>query len=108
MSRFTDAHRGPLASIVAKALNVEPDPDRCRVTADGLTVGSSHRGRPQLLCTAAAEAVRQRLTPALDVVATYAAAIALYERAGWGRIGTITGAMPDGDRVDEYVYVSPT
>ena len=33
--------------------------------------------------------------------------MSLPDRAGWQRIGTITVAMPSGDQVDEYVYVSP-
>lgn len=69
--------------------------------------GTRRSGR-QLLGTAADEAARRGLTPALDVVMSYAAAITLYERAGWRRIGTITVAMPDGARIDEYVYVAPT
>jgi hypothetical protein len=62
----------------------------------------------QLLRTAAAEAAGRGLTPALDVSTSYASAIALYEREGWRRVGTITVAMPDGDPIDEYVYVGPT
>jgi GNAT superfamily N-acetyltransferase len=104
-------HRGsssPMASMVAESLDVEPD--RIGV-ASRLMVSPSLRrsgvGR-RLLRTAAAEAIRRGLTPALDVVTSYTAAIGLYEHERWRRIGTITLAMPDGTSVDEYVYVGPT
>jgi ribosomal protein S18 acetylase RimI-like enzyme len=61
----------------------------------------------QLLGVAAADATERGLTPVLDVVTSYAAAIALYEREGRRAIGTIIVAMPDGDAVDEHVYVAP-
>ena len=104
-------HRGSsraMASMVSEALSVEPD--RIGVVSRLMVSPSARRrgvGR-QLLWTATTEAARRGRAPALDVVTTYAAAIALYERAGWRRVGTITPAMPDGDRVDEYVYVGPT
>jgi ribosomal protein S18 acetylase RimI-like enzyme len=104
-------HRGSsraMASMVSEALSVEPDGigvvSRLMVSP---SVRRSGVGR-RLLDTAASAAARRGLTPALDVVTSYAAAIALYERAGWQRIGTITVAMPDGDEVDEYVYVGPS
>jgi GNAT superfamily N-acetyltransferase len=97
-----------MASMVSEALSVEPD---CIGVVSRLMVSPSVRrsgvGR-RLLGTAAGEAVRRGLTPALDVVTSYAAAITLYDRAGWQCIGTITVTMPNGDQADEYVYVSPT
>jgi GNAT superfamily N-acetyltransferase len=97
-----------MASIVSEALSVEPD--RIGVVSRLMVSPSARRsgiGR-QLLGTAATEAAGRGLTPALDVVRSHAAAIALYELEGWRRVGTITVAMPDGDPVDEYVYVGPT
>jgi ribosomal protein S18 acetylase RimI-like enzyme len=94
--------------MISEALNV--DRDRIGVVSR-LMVSPSvrHRGVGRLLLdTAASEAVRRGLTPALDVVTSYIAAVALYERAGWHRIGTITITTPDGDQYDEYVYVGPT
>jgi GNAT superfamily N-acetyltransferase len=96
-----------MASMASEALSVKPD--RIGVVSRLMVSPSVRRsgvGR-QLLRTAAAEAAGRGLTPALDVVTSYAAAIALYEREGWRRVGTITVAMPDGDPVDEYVYVGP-
>ena len=104
-------HRGSsraMASMVSQVLSVEPD--RIGVVSR-LMVSPSVRGSGvgrRLLETATREAIRRGLTPALDVVTSYAAAITLYDRAGWRRIGTITVAMPNGDKVDEYVYISPT
>jgi hypothetical protein len=43
----------------------------------------------------------------LDVVTTYAPAVALYERAGWKRLGTIGYPMPDGSTIAEHVYAAP-
>jgi GNAT superfamily N-acetyltransferase len=97
----------PMASMVSEALSVEPDlvgvVSRLMVAP---SVRRSGVGR-RLLGTAAGEAVRRGLTPALDVVTSHVAAIALFERARWQRIGTINLAIPGCDRVDEYVYVGP-
>jgi GNAT superfamily N-acetyltransferase len=97
-----------MTSVVAEALSVESD--RIGVVSRLMVSPSARRGGVgrQLLRAAAEEAVRRGLIPALDVVTSYAAAIALYEREGWQRVGTITVAMPDGNQVDEYVYVDPT
>jgi len=75
-----------------------------------LMVLPDHRrsGLGAALLETAAEAARERgLRPALDVVTTYRSAIRLYERLGWQRLGVVSLAMPDGERVDEYVYVAP-
>ncbi len=61
----------------------------------------------QLLDIATREAYDRELWPILDVVTTYAPAIALYERSGWTRLGTIAYPMPDGRSIDEHVYASP-
>jgi GNAT superfamily N-acetyltransferase len=47
------------------------------------------------------------LWPVLDVVTTYTAAVALYEKSGWSHLGTIALPMPDGRAIDEHVYAAP-
>lgn len=97
-----------MASMVSEMLSVAPEHIG---VVSRLMVSPSVRGGGvgrRLLETATAEAIRRGLTLALDVVTSYGAAITLYDRAGWQRIGTITVAMPNGDQVDEYVYVGPT
>jgi hypothetical protein len=49
----------------------------------------------------------RELWPVLDVDTTYASAIALYERCGWTRLGTIALPMPDGRPIAEHVYAAP-
>jgi GNAT superfamily N-acetyltransferase len=61
----------------------------------------------QLLELATREAHARSLLPVLDVVTTYASAVALYERLGWTRLGTVALPMPDGRRIDEHVYAAP-
>jgi len=45
--------------------------------------------------------------PVLDVDTGLAAAIALYESAGWTRAGEITVRWSDGHTMTEYVYLGP-
>ena len=67
-----------------------------------------HRGIAHILLRIATEEARARnLTPMLDVVTRHTAAIALYERAGWRRLGTVAFTMPDGSELEEYVYCAP-
>ena len=63
----------------------------------------------QLLATAADEARRRGLLPILDVSVTFDAAIALYERTGWQRLGRVQVDVGDGGPVfDEFVYALPS
>ena len=65
-------------------------------------------GMAALLLDAAVRDASDRGTwPVLDVVTTYDAAIALYERMGWRRLGTIAYPMPNGQPIDEHVYAAP-
>ena len=60
-----------------------------------------------LLDVAVAEARRRELVPILDVVTRHEPAIALYERAGWNRIGEVSLCLPNGDEIEEIVYRAP-
>jgi GNAT superfamily N-acetyltransferase len=44
--------------------------------------------------------------PVLDVVSSTTAAIRLYERNGWTRLGTVTAHFPGGS-LEEHVYLGP-
>jgi GNAT superfamily N-acetyltransferase len=76
-----------------------------------LTVAPSMRrhglGR-RLLDVAATDARRRGLTPILDVVTRHQAAVALYENAGWIRLGAVNFDLPDGTTAEEFVYRAPT
>ena len=60
-----------------------------------------------LLNTASSEATRHGLWPILDVVTTFEAAVNLYERCGWERVGRVTFRFHDGGSVEEFVYLGP-
>jgi GNAT superfamily N-acetyltransferase len=84
-------------------------PDSLGVVAR-LFVTPAARGRGiarTLLDAAAAEARARELEPILDVALELTDAIALYDRAGWQRVGQVTHEFPNGERLDEYVYVAP-
>lgn len=87
--------------------------DRLKVTADQigviarLLVSPRHRGRGtgrRLLTTAVTQAQALRLQPVLDVDTNLTSAIALYERAGWQRIGVADVGLPAGTSLHEAVY----
>jgi GNAT superfamily N-acetyltransferase len=85
-------------------------PREALVSLSRLFVDPPYRRRGlgvQLLETATRAAHTRELWPVLDVVTTYASAIAVYEQSAWTRLGTIALPMPDGRPVDEYVYASP-
>jgi GNAT superfamily N-acetyltransferase len=54
-----------------------------------------------------AAALAEGLVPVLDVVAEARKAIALYESAGWTRIGSADMTLPDGTTITELVYRGP-
>lgn len=76
--------------VIARLL-VAPSARRC-----GLGVG--------LLDHAVADCRRRGLVPVLDVVDRFAGAIALYESAGWRRLGAVEAELPDGTTLRELVY----
>lgn len=61
-------------------------------------------GRLLQAATAAAEA--RGLAPILDVATHFMPAIALYEKHGWTRVGSVTVPFSDRD-LHEFVYVGP-
>ncbi|MDA8264048.1 MAG: GNAT family N-acetyltransferase [Actinomycetota bacterium] len=61
----------------------------------------------RLLSTAASQARARGLRPLLDVNAAQAAAVSLYERAGWTRLGEVHVAFANGLHLDEFVYLGP-
>ena len=60
-----------------------------------------------LLDTATQEASQLERRAVLDVVEDHHAAIALYDRSGWFRVGRVEWNLPDGRPLREFVYVSP-
>ena len=86
------------------------------VPADGLGVvarlfvapTARRRGVARLLVDfTAREARRQGLTPILDVATSLPAAVALYDDAGWTRLGLIEVTFRDGSMHEEYVFAAP-
>jgi GNAT superfamily N-acetyltransferase len=74
-----------------------------------LFVAPGHRGKgtgARLLHTAAVAAAERGLAPILDVATHFNPAIALYEKHGWHRVGSVTVTFRDGD-LHEFVYVGP-
>lgn len=70
--------------------------------------GARRQGAGRALLQAAARrAVELGRRPVLDVVRTHAAAIALYHRAGWTRVGDVQVTFTTGQTVDELVFVGP-
>jgi GNAT superfamily N-acetyltransferase len=61
----------------------------------------------QLLDVVSADARARGLVPILDVVTEHAAAIALYDTAGWVLLGAVGLELPDGRVVTELVYRAP-
>src|SRR5439155_1431477 len=87
--------------------------DRLNVTADRIGVVArllvsphlrGHGAGRKLLATAAAEAQARHLWPILDVDVNLTAAITLYERTGWQRIGQASIDLPDGTSLHEAIY----
>lgn len=75
-----------------------------------LVVAPTVRGRGIgrcLLSTAASQARARGLRPLLDVSAAQAAAVSLYEQAGWTRLGEVHVAFANGLYLDEFVYLAP-
>jgi GNAT superfamily N-acetyltransferase len=85
-----------------------PAPDRLAVVSR-LFVSTTARRRgigAALLSAAAAGAIRRGLRPVLEVVDSDAAAIALYERSGWRRVGCERRSL-SGREVRIHGFVGP-
>lgn len=102
----------PRTSQPAMALAIEAlaiNTDQLAVVAR-LLVSPYHRRRGAaraLLGTAARAAVDRGWWPILDVATTLHAAIALYERCGWSRVGEVDVVLPTGAAIREVVYLAP-
>lgn len=60
-----------------------------------------------LLTTATQEALARELWPILDTLAAHDAAVRLYERCGWVRVGLVTTTLRDGFELEEIVFLGP-
>lgn len=83
--------------------------DRLAVVARLLVdPGGRRRGVGRVLLERATdEAVRLGRRAVLDVVDEHRAAVALYEAAGWVRVGQVDWSLPGAGPLREFVYVSP-
>lgn len=93
--------------LARRALRV---PEQRLAVVARLLVSPAHRRdgvAGALLAEAEEEAARLGLIPVLDVATHFAAAIALYERSGWRRLGQVSVAFPGAEPLDEHVYVGP-
>jgi GNAT superfamily N-acetyltransferase len=83
--------------------------DRLGVVARLLVSPTTRRvGMGRRLLEHATDAARQRgLVPVLDVLPRFRGAVALYEGAGWTRLGEVTVALPDGTTIQELVFAAP-
>jgi len=103
-------HRRSAAPILAVAGKVlRQPPSRLGVVARLFVSPSAHRsgaGRA-LLDVASRDAAARGLWPILDVATGLHAAIAMYEKCGWKRIGELTVRFGDDTSLDEFVYRGP-
>jgi len=103
-------HRRSTRAVMALAASAVGVSETQLAVVARLFVGPGARGsgvgRP-LLDHARDEARARGLVPILDVWTELGSAIALYESAGWERLGTVTFEAPAGRRFDEDVYVAP-
>ncbi len=84
-------------------------PERFGVVARLLVApGARRKGVGRSLFEAATDsAVDRGLRPILDVAIRFHAAINLYEKCGWLRLGEVTVRFKDGTVLDEFVYFWP-
>ena len=98
---------GPVMATASCALNLPPE--RLGVVAR-LFVAPGQRGKGvgRALLSTASDAARARdLWPVLDVCTRYQRAVDLYESCGWICAGPVVSRGPDGQDIDELVYVAP-
>ena len=97
----------PAMDLAAGALGQPAD--RLGVVAR-LLVHPDHRrlgAGAALLARAAEQAVSMGLWPILDVVQELPAAILMYEKQGWLRLGKVTVTFGTDVTIREFVYVAP-
>jgi ribosomal protein S18 acetylase RimI-like enzyme len=102
--------RGPEAAIELAGEALGQPRDQLGIIARLFVSPQARRagiGQP-LLSAAAQPAIARGLCPVLDVVTDHHAAIALYERSGWRRVGEVTSHFKNGYSLDEFVYVGPS
>jgi len=97
----------PVIRLATSELSVEAT--RLAVVARLLVAPEARRhGIGRLLLERAARAAYDRgLQPILDVATRFAAAVSLYERSRWRRLGTVSVEFPDGTAIEEFVYQAP-
>ena len=103
-------HRSTGAEAVALVCeSLAVDPAQLGVVARLFAaVGRRREGIGRLLLDAATAAAESRgLVPMLDVWVELRAAIAMYESAGWTRLGTVNVVLPSGPH-DVDVFVAPS
>ena len=103
-------HRSTGAEAVALACdNLAVDPAQLGVVARLFAaVGRRREGIGRLLLDAGTDAAQSRgLVPILDVWVELRPAIAMYESAGWTRIGTVSVVLPVIGPHDVDVFVGP-
>ena len=102
-------HRRSSDPVMQLASEVLGQPEEDLAVVARLLVDPHARGTRvgrTLLATAASAAAGRGMTPILDVAKRFSPAIALYESAGWQRLGEVNVHFPEGE-VDEYVYAAP-
>ncbi|MDQ1704289.1 MAG: hypothetical protein QOF18_655 [Frankiaceae bacterium] len=103
-------HRDTAPAVLAAAAEaLGRSADQLAVVAR-LLVHPEHRRHgygDELLQAAADEARALGKWPVLDVWLRYTQAIALYERRGWQRAGTVTVDIGAGEPLVEHVYCAP-
>jgi GNAT superfamily N-acetyltransferase len=103
-------HRHASSAVVALAAReTGVAADRLGVVARLLVSPATRRGGTgRRLLDHATDAARERgLVPVLDVLPRFRGAVALYEGAGWVRLGEVTVVLPDGSSIQELVFVAP-
>lgn len=99
---------GPVMELAARTTGRSPE--GLAVVARLMVASSARRrgvGRTLLDTACSAAAARGRL-PVLDVLEEHRAAIALYRRCGWTRLGRVVVVLSDGTTFEEDVYAGPT
>jgi GNAT superfamily N-acetyltransferase len=95
--------------VMALAGQVLGKPPEALAVVARLFVAPTRRGEgtgARLLRTATVAAVDRGLAPILDVATHFKPAIALYEKLGWRRVGSVTVTFLEQD-LHEFVYVGP-